>query len=45
MKMLKGNNIILIVVLAVFSVTLWGCAGNLPEAKGRDSGHELGEIF
>ena len=31
--MLKGNNIILIVVLAVFSVTLWGCAGNLPEAK------------
>ena len=33
MKMLKGN-IILIVVLAVFSVvTLWGCAGNLPEGK------------
>ena len=33
MKMLKGN-IILIVVLAVFSVvTLWGCAGNLPNGK------------
>ena len=31
--MLKGNNIILIIVLAVFSITLWGCAGNLPEAK------------
>ena len=36
MKMLKGN-IILIVVLAVFSVvTLWGCAGNLPESKRID---------
>ncbi|MGB2927372.1 MAG: hypothetical protein WBB70_00515 [Desulfobacterales bacterium] len=36
MKMLKGN-IILIVVLAVFSVvTLWGCAGNLPESKRVD---------
>ena len=36
MKMLKGN-IILIVVLAVFSVvTLWGCAGNLPEGKRVD---------
>ena len=36
MKMLKGN-IILIVVLAVFSVvTLWGCAGNLPESKRAD---------
>ena len=36
MKMLKGN-IILIVVLAVFSVvTLWGCAGNLPEGKRAD---------
>ena len=34
--MLKGN-IILIVVLAVFSVvTLWGCAGNLPESKRVD---------
>ena len=31
--MLKGNNIILIVVLAVFSLTLWGCAGNQPEPK------------
>jgi hypothetical protein len=35
MKMLKGN-IILIVVLAVFSFTLWGCAGNLPESKRVD---------
>jgi hypothetical protein len=36
MKMLKGN-IILIVVLAVFSVvTLWSCAGNLPESKRVD---------
>ena len=36
MKMLKGN-IILIVVLAVFSVVmLWGCAGNLPEGKRVD---------
>jgi hypothetical protein len=36
MKMLRGN-IILIIVLAVFSVvTLWGCAGNLPESKRID---------
>ena len=36
MKMLKGN-IILIIVLAVFSVvTLWGCAGNMPEGKRVD---------
>ena len=35
MKMLKGN-IILIIVLAVFSITLWGCAGNLPEAQRMD---------
>lgn len=35
MKMLKGN-IILIVVLTVFSVSLWGCAGNLPEAQRVD---------
>jgi hypothetical protein len=35
MKMLKGN-IILIVLLAVFSVSLWGCAGNLPEAQRVD---------
>jgi hypothetical protein len=36
MKMLKGN-IILIAVLAVFSVvTLWSCAGNLPEGKRMD---------
>ena len=35
MKMLRGN-IILIVVLAVFSITLWGCAGNLPEAQRVD---------
>jgi hypothetical protein len=36
MKMLKGN-IILIAVLAVFSVvTLWGCAGNLPEGERMD---------
>ena len=33
--MLKGN-IILIVVLAVFSVSLWGCAGNIPEAQRVD---------
>ncbi len=32
MKMLKGN-IILIVMLGMFSITLWGCAGNLPESK------------
>ncbi|MGD9384663.1 MAG: hypothetical protein PVH55_11485 [Desulfobacterales bacterium] len=35
MKMLKGN-IILTIVLAVFSITLWGCAGNLPEAQRMD---------
>ena len=34
--MLKGK-IILIVVLAMFSVvTLWNCAGNLPESKRID---------
>jgi len=32
MKMLKGN-IILILILGMFSITLWGCAGNLPESK------------
>jgi len=32
MKMLKGN-IILIVILGMFSITLWGCAGNLPESE------------
>jgi len=32
MKMLKGN-IILIVIFGMFSITLWGCAGNLPESK------------
>jgi hypothetical protein len=35
MKIFKGN-IILIVVLAVFSVSLWGCAGNIPEAQRVD---------
>ena len=36
MKMLKGN-IVLIAALAMFSfVTLWGCAGNLPEGKRVD---------
>lgn len=35
MKMLKGN-IILIVLLAMFSVSLWGCAGNIPEAQRGD---------
>jgi hypothetical protein len=34
-KMLKGN-MILIVVLAMFSVSLWGCAGNVPEAQRVD---------
>jgi len=33
--MLKGN-MILIVVLAMFSVSLWGCAGNVPEAQRAD---------
>ena len=33
--MLKGN-MILIVVLAMFSVSLWGCAGNVPEAQRVD---------
>jgi len=33
--MLKGN-MILIVVLAMFSVSLWGCAGNVPEAQRTD---------
>jgi hypothetical protein len=33
MKMLKGN-IILIVILGMFSITLWsGCAGNLPQSQ------------
>ena len=32
MKMLKSN-IILVVLLAIFSLTLWGCAGNLPEPE------------
>jgi len=37
MKMLNKGNIILIVVLAVFSVVmLWGCAGNMPEGKRVD---------
>ncbi len=35
MKLLKCNTI-LIVLLAVFSITLLGCAGNLPEAKRVD---------
>ncbi len=35
MKMLKGN-IILIVVVAMLSAMLLGCAGNLPEAKRVD---------
>ena len=33
--MLKGN-MILIVALAMFSVSLWGCAGNVPEAQRVD---------
>ena len=33
--MLKGN-MILIVALAMFSVSLWGCAGNIPEAQRTD---------
>lgn len=32
MKMLKSH-MIWAVILAVFSLTLWGCAGNLPEAE------------
>lgn len=32
MKTLKGN-IIWVVILGMFSITLWGCAGNLPESK------------
>ena len=37
MKMLNKGNIILIIVLAVFSVvSLWGCAGNMPEGKRMD---------
>ena len=35
MKKVKGN-IILMVVLAMFSVSLWGCAGNVPEAQRID---------
>jgi hypothetical protein len=31
--MLKGHMMILIGVLAGLSIMLWGCAGNLPEAK------------
>jgi hypothetical protein len=35
MKMLKGNiiNMILIAILGMFSIALWGCAGNLPESE------------
>jgi len=32
MKMLKGN-ITWVVILGIFSITLWGCAGNLPQGK------------
>lgn len=32
MKMLKGN-IIWVVILGMLSITLWSCAGNLPEGK------------
>jgi hypothetical protein len=32
MKTLKGN-IIWVVILGIFSITLWGCAGNLPQGK------------
>ena len=35
MNMLKGN-FILIVLLTVLSLTLWGCAGNLPQGKRAD---------
>jgi len=35
MKIHKGN-IILMVVMAMFSVSLWGCAGNVPEAQRVD---------
>ena len=35
MKIFKGN-IILMVVMAMFSVSLWGCAGNIPEAQRVD---------
>ena len=35
MNMLKGN-VILIVLLTVLSLTLWGCAGNLPQGKRAD---------
>ncbi|MGB6012729.1 MAG: hypothetical protein WBI57_15795 [Desulfobacterales bacterium] len=35
MKIFKGN-IILMVVMAMFSVSLWGCAGNIPEAQRAD---------
>jgi len=35
MKMFKGS-IILMVALAMFSVSLWGCAGNIPEAQRVD---------
>lgn len=32
MNMLKSN-MIRIIIMALFSLTLWGCAGNLPEAE------------
>ena len=35
MNMLKGN-FTLIVLLTVLSLTLWGCAGNLPQGKRAD---------
>ena len=35
MNMLKGN-FTLIVLLTVLSLTLWGCAGNLPQGKRGD---------
>jgi len=35
MKIFKGN-IILMVVMAMFFVSLWGCAGNIPEAQRVD---------
>ena len=35
MKIHKGN-IILMAVLAMFSVSLWSCAGNVPEAQRID---------
>jgi len=35
MKIFKGN-IIWMAVLAIFSVSLWNCAGNVPEAQRID---------